>query len=81
MVNFFDYSQVNIAKSNIKNSLILFLPKKNEYNINSYLKCNSSFRGLYFDSILKDYIYVSSAGFKKDLFFRKKTLSANIFNL
>lgn len=81
MLNFYHYSEINTNNSSIKNSLITFLPEKRKTLSKNYFKNNNLIRGFYKDKILKDFVYISSSGFKKDYFFRKQQINTNNIQL
>jgi hypothetical protein len=74
MSNFYNYSQKNTNVGNLKNSLIVYLPQKNQNLNTNYFKTNSAITGFYKDKIINDFIYIASSGFKKDHFFKKNQL-------
>lgn len=77
MLNFHNYSEINTNNNSIKNSLITFLPETKNILNKNYFKNNNLIRGFYKDKILKDFVYISSSGFKKDYFFRKQQINNN----
>lgn len=70
---------VNLKQQNITNSLVFYLFHKNDKE-NKYLKSTNKIQGFYYDSILKENIYISSNGLKKTASFKKVELNKNIFN-
>lgn len=77
-MHFHIYSQKNTHIGVLKNSLIFYLPNKKLKG--SYFKCNNIIQGFYKDKILKNFIYISTCGFKKDFYFKKDQLNNNILN-
>jgi len=68
---------LNLKQNNITNSLIFFIYHKNEKK-NKYLKSTNKIQGFYYDSILKENIYISSNGLKKNASLKKIELNKNI---
>jgi len=68
---------LNLKQNNITDSLIFFIYHKNEKK-NKYLKSTNKIQGFYYDSILKENIYISSNGLKKNASLKKIELNKNI---
>lgn len=80
MSSFFNYSQKGANAWHTKNALVFSLPAQ-IVTCKSFLKNTNEIRGIYKDKILKDYIYISSSGYKKDLFFRENQITTKVLSL
>lgn len=68
---------LNLKQNDVPDSLIFFIYHKNEKK-NKYLKSVNKIQGFYYDSILKENIYLSSNGLKKNASLKKIELNKNI---
>ena len=72
-------SSFHLDKTNVANSLIFYLYHKHQ-KPNSYYKSINNIQGLYKDPILKESIYISSTGLKKNAIFKRSEINENILN-
>ena len=77
-LNFNSMSSYN-DKSSVANSLIFYLYHKHKKQ-NLYYKSVNSIQGLYKDPILKEYIYISSNGLKKNAVFKRSEINENVLS-
>ncbi len=71
----YNYSGINLKKTNISSSLVFYLYYKNKIK---YIKNFNSIRAFYFDPIVKGKIYIASNGLKKNIVFRREEFNDTV---
>jgi hypothetical protein len=71
----YNYSGINLRKTNISSSVVFYLYYKNKIK---YIKNFNSIRAFYYDPIVKGKIYIASNGLKKNLVFRREEFNDTV---